>query len=435
MSTAEKKTPAASKGQNLAASVPPERLISADDVAGPFRSEIKSLVTSRYAGRAPKLVGFLANSDPHARRYADWTGRACRADGLRYELIEASPEELESLIDRANADPDVHGVIIYYPVFGAAPSYYGGSQDDYLRDAVSYTKDVEGLGHVYRSLLYHNVRYTDDALTRKSLLPCTPLAVVKILDFAGLMRPAAAAGDGDRLAGRTVTVINRSEVVGRPLAAMLANDGAVVYSVDIETVYKLQRGRMLDVRSEVTTEAAVRQSDAVVLAVPSASYRMPPEWLREGAVVVNVASTPNIDFEEATKVPGVRICPSVGKVTVSMLERNVVRLFENYGRKTTDGLPVSVPAVSPAGLVAGAGPGRAPGTTGRGISGSTERASETVGGPEEAAPAAPPSKAGPRSWRCGGLAAAVRSVTLSAAGAFLALLLYDIAYAVCRRRF
>lgn len=50
------------------------------------------------------------------------------------------------------------GVMIYYPVFGAFPSFFGGSMDDYLRDTVSTRKDVEGLCHTYRRNLYHNVR-------------------------------------------------------------------------------------------------------------------------------------------------------------------------------------------------------------------------------------------------------------------------------------
>lgn len=51
------------------------------------------------------------------------------------------------------------GVMIYYPVFGAFPSFYGGSMDDYLRDTVSIRKDVEGLSNTYRRNLYHNIRW------------------------------------------------------------------------------------------------------------------------------------------------------------------------------------------------------------------------------------------------------------------------------------
>ena len=78
----------------------------------------------------------------------------------------------------ANVDPAVHGIMIYYPCFGAQPSFYGGNMDDYLRDRVSVEKDVEGLCHTYRRYLYHNIRHLpllDGSPTdKKCILPCTP---------------------------------------------------------------------------------------------------------------------------------------------------------------------------------------------------------------------------------------------------------------------
>ena len=86
--------------------------------------------------------------------------------------------------------------------------------------------------------------------TVKSIIPCTPLAIVKCLEYVGIYNKILPYGD--RAYGKTITVINRyahykrprdshkiffrSEVVGRPLAALLANDGARVLSVDIETI-------------------------------------------------------------------------------------------------------------------------------------------------------------------------------------------------------
>ena len=87
--------------------------------------------------------------------------------------------------------------------------------------------------------------------TVKSIIPCTPLAIVKCLEFIGIYNKILPYGD--RAYGKTITVINRyahhkrlshsftkilfrSEVVGRPLAALLANDGARVFSIDIESI-------------------------------------------------------------------------------------------------------------------------------------------------------------------------------------------------------
>ncbi|CAN0497043.1 unnamed protein product, partial [Laminaria digitata] len=62
--------------------------------------------------------------------------------------------------------------------------------------------------------------------------------------------------------GKTVTIINRSEIVGRPLAAMLANDGATIYSVDVDSIFLFKRGALR--KTGATPEEAVGQSDVVI---------------------------------------------------------------------------------------------------------------------------------------------------------------------------
>jgi len=305
--------------------------VSADEIALTFRKEIQEEVSRLPGGIGPKMVGFLANSDPAARKYAEWTGKAMARDSLRFELRVVESHDLEQALEEANRDPDVHGVMIYYPVFGQQPSFHGGSHDDYLRDSVSLCKDVEGLCHFYRRSLYRNHRYVDPAKTKKCLLPCTPLAVVKVLEHLDVYDKNLPVGD--RMQGKTVCIVNRSEIVGRPLAAMLANDGATVYSVDIDSVYVFRRGNVElppTPRSD-SAEAMVRKSDIVILGVPSDNYKLSPSWIKEGAVVINVASHKNIDEEELlTTRPGVRYMGQVGKVTVAMLERNLLRLYQQY---------------------------------------------------------------------------------------------------------
>jgi hypothetical protein len=68
----------------------------------------------------------------------------------------------------------------------------------------------------------------------------------------------------------------------------------------------------------------------VVTGVPAKSYRLPAEWIQPNTVVVNVASFKNVDEEALLQIPGVIYIPQVGKVTVAMLERNLMRLFENF---------------------------------------------------------------------------------------------------------
>ena len=92
---------------------------------------------------------------------------------------------------------------------------------------------------------------------------------------------------GNQLHDKTVTIINRSEVVGRPLAALLANDGAKVYSVDIADVLLFHRGHNLQFNKYrvedcpgLKVEDVLPRSDIVITGVPSPNYRVPIELLK-----------------------------------------------------------------------------------------------------------------------------------------------------------
>jgi methylenetetrahydrofolate dehydrogenase (NAD+) len=226
---------------------------------------------------APLLVGLLANHDPAAKQYAEWTGKACRADGIRYELRTIDdPIHVESALQIANDDPKVHGIIVYYPIFGQEKeSYSGTSQDDYIRDTVSYKCDVEGLCHLYRSNLYRNIRYLDPPQNHiKCIVPCTALSVVKILEAcpnvyqrsneslsSTSIQKQQPQSSTTLLANKCITIINRSEIVGRPLAAMLANDGAIVYSIDLHSIYKFMNGTLQTTNE--TVEECVRKVNKI----------------------------------------------------------------------------------------------------------------------------------------------------------------------------
>jgi hypothetical protein len=188
-------------------------------------------------------------------------------------------------------------------------------------------KDVEGLSHRYIFNMYQNIRFLDPAATKKSILPCTPLAVIKILEYLRIYNTILPYGN--RLHGRTITVINRSEVVGRPLAALLANDGACVYSVDIADVQEFTRGEGLrkkkhDVVEKPgwTLENCLPLSDVVISGVPGEQYKVPVNLLREGAVCINFSSQRN--FTPEVKEKASIYVPAIGKVTIAVLLRNLL---------------------------------------------------------------------------------------------------------------
>jgi hypothetical protein len=72
------------------------------------------------------------------------------------------------------------------------------------------------------------------------------------------------------------------------------------------------------------------QSSIVVTGVPTKNYQLPSEWIQSYTTVVNVASFKNVDEEAILKIPGVVYVSMVGKVTVAMLERNLMRLYEQF---------------------------------------------------------------------------------------------------------
>ncbi len=195
-------------------------LIDVSELANAFRLEIRERIKDKVG---PLLVGFLANDDPEAKKYANMTKRACEKDGIRFQVRQVPRTDLEDALYEAVNDPQVHGIMIYYPAFGNRPSFYGGTMDDYLRDSVVPQKDIEGLCFTYRYNLYHNIRYMDKEKTKKCVLPCTALSIAKIIEWLKVYDFSL--NEGERLRGRKITIFNRSEIVGRPLAAMLANDG------------------------------------------------------------------------------------------------------------------------------------------------------------------------------------------------------------------
>lgn len=121
---------------------------------------------------------------------------------------------------------------------------------------------------------------------------------------------------GDRVYGKTVTVINRSEVVGRPLAALLANDGARVFSVDInDTQEYTKRPRAEDSAatrqyhtrhvmrpSALSLQECLGMSDVVISAVPNAEYKIKTEWLKDGCFCLNVAADKNFEKDVRERV-------------------------------------------------------------------------------------------------------------------------------------
>ncbi|EGG13704.1 methylenetetrahydrofolate dehydrogenase [Cavenderia fasciculata] len=284
-----------------------------------YRNEIKESITK--GNLKPRIVAFLTTNDEGALDYSKWTKIACNKDGIEFILKRVERVDLEDEILEANKDNNVHGIMVYYPVFG-------GMMDSYLQDVVSPEKDVEGLSTINRFNLYHNIRYMDAAQTKKCVIPCTPLAMVKIVDELGIYDKSLALGE--HLKGKTITIVNRSEIVGRPLAAMLANDGAFVYSVDLNGIIVFQPGKRFGTikmsETTITRDEAISKSDILILGVPSPKFKIESNLIKDGTIVINFAGCLNVDESIESRCV---LVPTIGKVTIAMLERNLMRLYHN----------------------------------------------------------------------------------------------------------
>jgi methylenetetrahydrofolate dehydrogenase (NADP+)/methenyltetrahydrofolate cyclohydrolase len=228
--------------------------------------------------------------------------------------------DAEAAVRSANADPGVHGIMIYYPIFGT-------EQDAYVRDTVDPSKDIEGLHTFWARCLYENRRFLDAGRTQKAILPCTPLAILKLVEAAGLF-----GGHERPLEGRSVCIFNRSEVVGRPLASMMSNDGARVIAFDIDgplLFVPSPSGGMHEVRETTLDRAsALRQADIVITGVPSRSFpHVQAAEIREGSLCINFSTFKNFSDDILGKA-GVFV-PRVGPMTVTMAIRNSLQLYKN----------------------------------------------------------------------------------------------------------
>lgn len=262
----------------------------------------------------PKIKGFLATDDPPAHTYAKFMRKAFGKYGIGFELCTLPPPELKAAIKAANIDHNIQGIFVFYPIFG-------GEKDKVLRNSVSFQKDIEGLGDYWLNKLYLNDRYIGKQ--KKALLPCTPLAVVKILEQCiGWDRE-----NNRPLAGKKVTVFNRSEVVGKPLAGMLSNDGAEVFSFDINSVKVFRSGEMFDI--DISRQEALALSNIIVTGVPSNKFQVVSNHeIQDGAICVNFSSIPN--FAENISEKADIFVPRIGPVTVLMCVRNSLRLLKNF---------------------------------------------------------------------------------------------------------
>ena len=260
------------------------------------------------SGRAPGLRVILVGEDPGSAVYVRSKEKAAREAGFEAETVRLPPtiseSELLARVEEANGDPSVDGLLVQMPL----PGSIDGRK---ILDAVDPAKDVDGFHPVNVGLLQQG---------RPHLVPCTPAGIMELLRRSDVA-----------VAGKRAVVVGRSEIVGKPMAALLLSGNATVTIAHSKTP---------------DLPAVCREAEILVVAIGRPRF-LTGEFVRPGAVVIDVGInrlegglTGDVDFESvrlvaaaATPVP-----KGVGPLTVAMLLKNTVRAANGRARNLTPGL-------------------------------------------------------------------------------------------------
>ena len=261
------------------------------------------------AGRKAGLAVVLVGDDPASQIYVRNKGKqtvACGMNSFEHLLPESTPEaDLLALVERLNADPAVDGILVQLPL----PDHM---DEQKVIATIDPDKDVDG---------FHVINSGRLSVGLPGFVPCTPLGCLMMLkDQLG------------SLSGLDAVVIGRSNIVGKPMAALLPAESCTV------TIAHSRTKNLPEV---------VRRADIVVAAVGRAEM-VKGDWIKPGATVIDVGINRlpptedkpkgrvvgDVDYAEASKVAGA-ITPvpgGVGPMTIAVLLRNtVVAAHRNEG--------------------------------------------------------------------------------------------------------
>ena len=271
-------------------------LIDGKAIAQQVRAEIRDAVQAWVDGgaRRPGLATVLVGDDPASAVYVSGKQKASAEvgiEGFSYDLpADASQEQVIGLLDELNADRRVSGILLQLPT----PEHIDGP---HLTTLIRPEKDVDGLTPISTGLLAKGL---------PGLRPCTPAGIIELLHRHDVA-----------LQGAEAVVIGRSDLVGKPVAALLLAENATV---------TMCHSRTRDLAAEC------RRADVLVAAIGRPKM-IAGDWIKPGATVIDVGINRtdeglvgDVDFASASEVAGL-ITPvpgGVGPMTIAMLLRNTL---------------------------------------------------------------------------------------------------------------
>lgn len=227
------------------------RILSGSEIAGAIKDEVRDEVARLYEeqGFRPGLTVVRVGEDPASAVYVSNKVKTSHELGIVSEHIhlnaDTTHEELLATVKKLNARDDVDGILVQLPLPGHI-------DDDAILEAIDPKKDVDGFHPINVGKLHQGIR---------SLVPCTPAGVIEILKRSGIT-----------IAGKNAVVIGRSNIVGKPMAALLLRENATV---------TICHSRTADL------PAITKQADIIVAAIGRAGF-VKTEHIGENATVVDV---------------------------------------------------------------------------------------------------------------------------------------------------
>ena len=276
------------------------KLISGTDLAASIRETIAIRAAELTAlGHRPGLAVVLVGEDPASQVYVRNKVSACEKAGFKSEMhrlpANTTQDELLSRIAQLNNDESIHGILVQLPLPAHLDSHL-------VIESIDAEKDVDGF-HVSNAGLL---------MTGKPLFrPCTPYGVMKMLELTGI-----------NLKGAEAVVIGASNIVGKPQAMLLLQQGATVTICNSKT---------RDLR------AHCQRADVLVVAVGRPNM-ITGDMIKPGAVVIDVGINRlpdgklcgDVDFDSALQVAGwiTPVPGGVGPMTITMLLQNTIEAVE-----------------------------------------------------------------------------------------------------------
>jgi methylenetetrahydrofolate dehydrogenase (NADP+)/methenyltetrahydrofolate cyclohydrolase len=283
------------------------QILDGKNTAALIRNRIKEIIEKDFKPRnfQPGLIAIIVGKNPASKIYVNSKAKACQEVGIFSKVIEleesTSQNDLVDLIKQLNINPKYHGILVQQPL----PPHIN---TQFVNESIDPDKDVDG---------FHPVNMGKLLLGEECFVPCTPLGIIELLKHYKI-----------DLSGKDVVIIGRSNIVGKPLAAML-----------------MQKNKFTNATVTICHSATkdisfyTKNADIVIAAIGKSEF-LKADMIKENAIVIDVGINRvedlnsekgyrivgDVKFDEVsekasyiTPVPG-----GVGPMTIAMLLKNTL---------------------------------------------------------------------------------------------------------------